>query len=148
MNVLWTVIFVRRLFSIAVRAIFDEGLLPMMISMVVRVVEDGYVLLRMIEAELRAAHEKGSVLMVTWEVVRALLNAGLTQHPGSLNASPIGSVRMYDYIVVQVADDIQTVLDLGWTEMLISPADTGHVFAAGHLLELRWIWRNLGHEWG
>ena len=67
----------------------------------------------MIEAELRAAHKKGSVLMVTGEVVRALLDAGLTQHPGSLNASPIGYVRMYDHIVVQVADDIETVPDQG-----------------------------------
>lgn len=121
----------------------------MMISMVVLLVEDEYfVLMMMIEAGLRAAHDKGSVLMVIGEVVRALLNAGLAQHLGFLNASPIGSVRMYDYIVVQAAEDIETVPGPGRTEMLVAPADIGNEVAAGYLLELRWMWGKLGDEWG
>lgn len=96
--------FVPSVMSDMVRAVFDEGLLPPMILIVVRVV-DGSLVLMMIEVGLKVAQDKESVLMVIGGVLRAFLDAGLIQHFGFLIASPIDFVKSYDDIVDQMVVD-------------------------------------------
>lgn len=129
-----TVNCVPRCLSDTVRAVFDEGLLPMMIRIVMRVVQNGSLILLVIEVVLKAAQDKELVLLVVEGALRAFLNAGLTRHFGFLIASLTDFVKSYDDLVhPRTGGMIEIALGLGQTKTIVLAADSGDEIASEYL---------------